>query len=51
MATPSRNDTMIKNLMKKRRSRIKEIKIENKQKDPEDIKRIIEMWERAKEQK
>lgn len=52
MATPTRSDTMIKNLMKLRKNKIKEIKKEEeKQKDPEDVKKLIELWERIKKKK
>ena len=49
MAIPSRNDIMIKNLMKRRRSKVKEVKIESKPKNPEDVKKLLEMWQKAKE--
>ena len=52
MATPSRRDQMIKNLMRQRKNAIKEAKYEEpKEKDPEAVKNIIELWKKAKEKK
>ena len=51
MARPSRNDTMIKNLMKRRRDKYKEVKTEeSKPKDPEDVKKLLEMWQKIKKE-
>ena len=49
MARPSRTDNMIKHLMSNRKNKAKEIKdVEKKPKDPEDVKRLLEMWQKKK---
>lgn len=53
MATPSRRDEMIKNLMHQHRKKYQtgiESK-EEKPKDPEAIKEIIELWKKSQEKK
>ena len=51
MARPSRTGNLVKHLMINRRSKIKEVKEESKPKDPEDIKKLLDMWEKQKENK
>jgi len=48
MVVPSRRDTMIKNLIKSRKGKIKAIEVSNKPKDPEEVRMLIEMWENNK---
>ncbi|MBI4159250.1 hypothetical protein HY500_03250 [Candidatus Woesearchaeota archaeon] len=49
MARPTRTDNLVKHLMINRRGKTKEIKdVEKKPKDPEDVKRLLEMWQKNK---
>ena len=48
MARPSRTDNLVKHLMINRKSKIKEVKEEPKTKDPEDVKKLLEMWQKKK---
>ena len=52
MATPSRNERMIKILIDNRKNKIKDVKKEEiKPKNPEDIKNLLKMWEESKKEK
>ena len=48
MAVSSRRDTMYRNLMKQDKSKSKE---EPRPKYPEDVKKLLEMWKKQKENK
>ena len=52
MATPSRMDEMIKNIMRQRKKQIKQSEHEKpKEKDPEAVKELIELWKKSQERK
>jgi hypothetical protein len=48
MATPSRKDQMIKNLMRQHKKKEEEKKKEEKEKpkDPEAVKELVELWKK-----
>jgi hypothetical protein len=51
MAVPSRRDRMYSNIIKQQESKSKEVKEEEKKKDPKNVKSLIEMWNKKKEKK
>jgi len=52
MVRPSRRDRMMHNIVSQHRKKSKEIKEEEeKPKDPEAIKNIIELWKKSQEKK
>jgi len=51
MATPTRRDQMYKTIMRQHKSKAKEVKEEDKPKDEQDVKSLIELWKKNKEKK
>ncbi|MBS3141102.1 hypothetical protein J4405_03085 [Candidatus Woesearchaeota archaeon] len=51
MAVPTRRDMMYSNMMARSKARAKEVKEEDKPKDEQDVKSLIELWKKNKEKK